>query len=80
MFAIALSAPATVRMASGSGLSEVLIASDPAAPGTRTSMSAPETSRKAMATMIPRGMSRRGSAVSSAASGTPSIARKNQIP
>ena len=30
--------------------------------------------------MIPRGMSRLGSAVSSAASGTPSTARKNQMP
>ncbi len=43
-------------------------------------MRAPKTTRMAMAVMMPRGMSRFGSADSSAARGTPSIARKNQMP
>jgi hypothetical protein len=43
-------------------------------------MSDPKTSSSSMATMMPRGMSRFGSLDSSAASGTPSMARKNQMP
>ena len=42
-------------------------------------MHAANTSRTPIAAMMPRGMSRFGSLVSSAASGTPSTARKNQM-
>lgn len=61
-------------------MSDTLIASAPAVPGTRMSIAAPEHTRMSTAVMMPRGMSRLGSADSSAASGTPSTARKNQIP
>ena len=56
------------------------MASAPAVPGTMSSMRAPNTTRMPMAVMMPRGMSRLGFADSSAASGTPSTARKNQMP
>ena len=66
-------------IAAGSGLSDSIIASEPAAPGPDSSISAANTSRIIIAAISPRGMSRLGSRVSSAASGTPSTARKNQI-
>ena len=65
--------------ASTSGLPESWSASDPAPPGPNVSTSAANASSAAMPAMMPRGRSRVGSRVSSAASGTPSIARKNQI-
>ena len=74
-----LPSPFAASIAAGSGLSDSIIASDPAPPGPASSMSAAKTSRIIIAAMSPRGMSRLGSRVSSAASGTPSTARKNQI-
>ena len=71
--------PLASSIASGSGLSESLIASAPPPPGVKSSISAAKTSRIIMAAIRPRGMSFFGSRVSSAASGTPSTARKNQI-
>ena len=65
--------------ASTSGLPEPFIASAPPAPVTSSSIAAALTSSSAIAAMIPRGTLRSGSAASSAASGTPSMARKNQI-
>jgi len=56
-----------------------MIVSAPPEPGAMVSISAANTSSTAMPAIRPRGMSRLGLSVSSAASGTPSIARKNQI-
>ena len=72
--------PRTARIASGSGLSLPRMVSEPAAPGTMSRISAANSSSVSIAVMMPRGMSRAGSLVSSAASGTPSTARKNQMP
>lgn len=65
--------------ASTSGLPDSESACAPSAPVARTSTSAPVTSRTSIAATIPRGTLRSGSRASSAASGTPSRARKNQI-
>ena len=51
----------------------------PSAPVARKSTSAPVTSSSSIATMMPFGTFFSGSLASSAASGTPSTARKNQI-
>ena len=53
--------------------------SEPAPPGPKVSTRAAKQSSTIMPAMMPRGRSRLGSEDSSAASGTPSIARKNQI-
>src|ERR671916_2454811 len=71
--------PYAVSTARGIGLAEAWMADEPEAPGPKTRMSAAKTSSAAMPAMRPLGMSVEGSLVSSAASGTPSIARKNQI-
>ncbi len=71
-------APTSLSASTG-GLPEPEIASEPLPPGAKTSMSAANTSRTPMPAIRPFGMSRLGSRVSSAASGTPSMARKNQI-
>ena len=72
--------PLAASIAAGSGLSESWTVSAPPAPGTSVSISAANTSRISMPAIMPLGMSFFGSRVSSAASGTPSIARKNQMP
>ena len=54
-------------------------ASEPAAPGVNTSMSSASTTSRPIAARIPRGMAVAGSRASSAASGTLSTARKNQM-
>ena len=74
-----LPSPFAASIAAGSGLSDSMIVCDPPPPGPASIISAANTSRIIMPTISPRGMSRLGSRVSSAASGTPSIARKNQI-
>lgn len=71
-------APLSPR-ASTSGLPEVDRASAPSAPVARNSTVAPVTSSTSMDTMMPLGTFFSGSVASSAASGTPSTARKNQI-
>ena len=74
-----LPSPLAASIAAGSGLSDSMIASEPPPPGPASIISAANTSRIIIAAISPRGMSRFGSRVSSAASGTPSTARKNQI-
>src|SRR5918999_3803503 len=69
----------TATSASTGGLPDSMIALAPLPPGAKTSISAANTSSTPMPAIRPRGMSRFGSRVSSAASGTPSMARKNQI-
>ena len=69
----------TAISASTGGLPEAWIAAEPLPPGAKVSISAANTSSTAMPAIRPRGRSRLGSLVSSAASGTPSMARKNQI-
>src|ERR687895_2377792 len=66
-------------IASTGGLPDPMITPEPLPPGANTSISAANTSSTPMPAIRPFGMSRLGSRVSSAASGTPSIARKNQI-
>ena len=73
-----LPAPTPISASTG-GLPEAMIALDPPPPGAKKSISAAKTSSTPMPAIRPRGMSRFGSRVSSAASGTPSMARKNQI-
>src|SRR5918994_5893817 len=76
----ALEPPYALSIARGSGLSESWITDDPAPPGAKTRINAANTSKAIIPAMRPLGMSVAGSRVSSAASGTPSMARKNQIP
>src|SRR5680860_720101 len=76
---MAFEPPYASSRVSTSGLSESWIASAPAAPGATTRISAANASSVSMAAMMPFGIERAGSLVSSAASGTPSTARKNQM-
>jgi hypothetical protein len=55
------------------------MAIEPAAPGVNTSISRASSTSRPIAAMIPRGMLRAGSLAASAASGTLSTARKNQM-
>ncbi|MNN56701.1 hypothetical protein D3C81_1716480 [compost metagenome] len=71
--------PYALESASTSGLPEALSASEPAPPGPTTRISRANASNTSIAPIRPRGRSRFGFLVSSAASGTPSTARKNQI-
>ena len=65
--------------ASTSGLPDSLRKSEPAAPGATRRMTPANTIRASIAAMMPRGMSLAGFFDSSAASGTPSTAKKNQM-
>jgi hypothetical protein len=60
-------------------LPDAAIADEPAAPGVNTSIRTARTTSTPIAATMPRGMDRAGSRASSAASGTLSTARKNQI-
>ncbi len=73
--------PRTARIASGSGLSLPRMVSEPAAPGTMIRISAANSSSVEHRRDDPaRHVLLAGSLVSSAARGTPSTARKNQMP
>ena len=75
----AVEPPYAASRVSTSGLPESGMLLAPAAPGATTRITAAKPSRVSIAAMMPRGIERAGSLVSSAASGTPSTARKNQI-
>jgi len=65
--------------ASMSGFADSWIVEAPAPPGPKVSSRAASASRTRIPPMSPFGTSRTGSRASSAASGTPSIARKNHM-
>ena len=71
--------PCTTSSAPTNGAPWSFMKSAPAPPGASASTRAPNRISTSMAVMMPRGMSRAGSAASSAAKGTPSTARNSQM-